>query len=29
VKQCALDELGSEAVEDGEVVMASDDMSLF
>ena len=29
VKQCALDELGSEAVEDGDVVMASDDMSLF
>ena len=29
VKQCALDELGSEAVEDGDIVMASDDMSLF
>lgn len=29
VKQCACDELGSEAVEDGDIVMASDDMSLF
>src|SRR6266511_352631 len=29
VKQCALDELDSEAVEDGDIVMASDDMSLF
>ena len=29
VKQCALDELGEEAVEDGDIVMASDDMSLF
>ena len=29
VRQCALDELGSEAVEDGDLVMASDDMSLF
>jgi amidohydrolase len=28
-KQCAVDELGSEAVEDGDIVMASDDMSLF
>jgi amidohydrolase len=29
VRQCAVDELGSEAVEDGDPVMASDDMSLF
>jgi amidohydrolase len=29
VKRCALDELGGEAVEDGAIVMASDDMSLF
>lgn len=29
VKHCALDELGSEAVEDGDIVMGSDDMSLF
>src|SRR6266571_5931680 len=29
VKQCALDELEREAVEDGDIVMASDDMSLF
>ena len=29
VKQCALDELGSEAVADGTPGMASDDMSLF
>ena len=29
VKQCALDELDSEAVEDGTMGMASDDMSLF
>ena len=29
VKQCALDELESAAVEDGDIVMASDDMSLF
>ena len=29
VKHCALDELGSEVVEDGDIVMASDDMSLF
>jgi amidohydrolase len=29
VKHCALDELDSEAVEDGDIVMASDDMSLF
>jgi amidohydrolase len=29
VKQCAVDELGSEMVEDGDLVMASDDMSLF
>jgi amidohydrolase len=29
VKHCALDELGNEAVEDGDIVMASDDMSLF
>jgi amidohydrolase len=29
VRQCAVDELGSEAVEDGAIVMASDDMSLF
>jgi len=29
VKQCALDELDSEAVEDGTLGMASDDMSLF
>jgi amidohydrolase len=29
VHQCAVDEIGSEAVEDGDLVMASDDMSLF
>lgn len=29
VRQCAVDELGSELVEDGELIMASDDMSLF
>ena len=29
VKRCALDELESAAVEDGDIVMASDDMSLF
>ncbi|MGQ4808174.1 N-acetylcysteine deacetylase [Candidatus Entotheonellaceae bacterium PAL068K] len=29
VKQCAVDELGSDVVEDGDLVMASDDMSLF
>ncbi len=29
VRQCAVDELGSAAVEDGDLVMASDDMSLF
>lgn len=29
VKQCACAELGSAAVEDGDIVMASDDMSLF
>jgi hippurate hydrolase len=29
VKHCAVDELGQEAVEDGDYVMASDDMSLF
>jgi amidohydrolase len=29
VHQCAVDELGQEAVEDGDSVMASDDMSLF
>jgi amidohydrolase len=29
VHQCAVDELGQEAVEDGDYVMASDDMSLF
>jgi amidohydrolase len=29
VQQCALDELGQEAVEAGDYVMASDDMSLF
>jgi metal-dependent amidase/aminoacylase/carboxypeptidase family protein len=29
VKQCAVDELGHEAVIDGDYVMASDDMSLF
>jgi amidohydrolase len=29
VHQCAVDELGSEAVEEGQLVMASDDMSLF
>jgi amidohydrolase len=29
VHQCAVDELGGDAVEDGDYVMASDDMSLF
>jgi amidohydrolase len=29
VRHCAVDELGHEAVEDGDLVMASDDMSLF
>jgi amidohydrolase len=29
VQQCAVDELGTEAVEDGDYVMASDDISLF
>ena len=29
VQQCATDELGGEAVENGDYVMASDDMSLF
>ncbi|HEY7496854.1 MAG TPA: M20 family metallopeptidase, partial [Candidatus Tectomicrobia bacterium] len=29
VQQCAVDELGGEAVQDGIMVMASDDMSLF
>ena len=29
VRACAVDELGEEAVTDGRVVMASDDMSLF
>jgi amidohydrolase len=29
VKRCALDELDAEAVEDGDLVMGSDDMSLF
>jgi amidohydrolase len=29
VRTCAVDELGAEAVTDGRVVMASDDMSLF
>jgi amidohydrolase len=29
VHHCAVDELGAEAVEDGDYVMASDDMSLF
>ena len=29
VRRCAVDEIGNEAVEDGDLVMASDDMSLF
>jgi amidohydrolase len=29
VRQCAVDEVGSEMVKDGDLVMASDDMSLF
>jgi amidohydrolase len=29
VRRCALDAIGSDAVEDGDLVMASDDMSLF